>query len=292
MEKELIHHISHCISEKIADRVVYITSRSLSGGCINNGFEFITNRGSYFVKTNSVSRYPGMFYTEAKGLEILRNSFPGTVPGVIYAGEFEQTAFLILQFIGSGSKTHGYWQDFAVKLASLHRHTAEKFGLDHDNYIGSLPQQNKQYDTWTEFFITQRLKPLLTKAVASGLFDSNTSKKFDVLFAKLDRLIPSEKPALIHGDLWSGNVMTDEKGEFCLIDPAVYYGHREVDLAFSTLFGAFPDAFYETYHDVFPLEEDWKQRIGLFNLYPLLVHLLLFGSSYYPDVKRNLEKYL
>jgi protein-ribulosamine 3-kinase len=89
-----------------------------------------------------------------------------------------------------------------------------------------------------------------------------------------------------------GNVMTDKKGEVCLIDPAVHYGHREVDLAFSTLFGAFPDAFYETYHDVFPLEEDWKQRIGLFNLYPLLVHLLLFGSSYYPDVKRNLEKYL
>jgi protein-ribulosamine 3-kinase len=188
-------------------------------------------------------------------------------------------------------KKTNYWKDFAQKLAQLHKNTAPIFGLDHDNYIGSLPQSNRQTQKWTDFFISQRLEPLVTKAVASGLLDSQTAQRFDRLFSKLDQLIPEEKPALLHGDLWSGNVMTDEHGEVCLIDPAVYYGHREVDLAFSTLFGAFHGEFYEAYNEAFPLEKGWKQRIDLFNLYPLLVHLILFGRSYYHQVISTLEKF-
>jgi protein-ribulosamine 3-kinase len=96
----------------------------------------------------------------------------------------------------------------------------------------------------------------------------------------------------LHGDLWSGNVMCDETGSVCIIDPAVYFGHREAEIAFTNLFGAFPSDFYDTYNQVFPLEKQWRSRIDLFNLYPLLVHLLLFGSSYYSQVKSGVEKYL
>lgn len=292
MNSGLIRKLERVVQKETGISVTYLKNRPLSGGCINNGYEFVTDRGSFFVKTNFAGRYPGMFSAEARGLQILASANVMKIPGVIASGEFENTSFLVLEFIHSASKTPNYWTDFAQKLAQLHKNTALFFGLDHDNYIGSLQQSNRQTQKWIEFFISQRLEPLVTKAIASGLLDSQTAQRFDRLFSKLDQLIPEEKPALLHGDLWSGNVMTDEKGEVCLIDPAVYYGHREVDLAFSTLFGAFPVEFYDVYNESFPLEKGWKQRIDLFNLYPLLVHLLLFGRSYYTSVKSNLENYV
>jgi protein-ribulosamine 3-kinase len=291
MNQNLIQSIQQKISEHLEIQISHIKNCSLSGGCINNGFEFVTSAGSFFVKTNSADRYPGMFYAEAKGLQLLTTSNALKIPWVIASGEFENTSYLVLEFIHSASKKTNYWKDFAQKLAQLHKNTAPIFGLDHDNYIGSLPQSNRQTQKWTEFFVAQRLEPLVTKAVASGLLDSQTAQRFDRLFSKLDQLIPEEKPALLHGDLWSGNVMTDEHGEVCLIDPAVYYGHREIDLAFSTLFGAFSAEFYEAYNEAFPLEKGSKQRIDLFNLYPLLVHLLLFGRIYSSAIIRTLEDF-
>ncbi len=292
MEQQLVNRILDEISLKTEFQITHKGTRSLSGGCINDGYEFMTSTGSFFVKTNSASKYPGMFNAEARGLAVLTATKSLNIPEKIANGEFENTSYLVIEFIYSAPKKGNYWKDFAVKLASLHQHTDDKFGLDHNNYIGSLPQLNKKCADFPEFFISRRLEPLVAKAVDTGYFDSLTAKKFDSLYGKLAQLIPEEKPALLHGDLWSGNVITDELGNVCLVDPAVYFGHREAELAFSTLFGAFPVEFYDVYNESFPLEKGWKQRIDLFNLYPLLVHMLLFGRTYYSPVKSILKDFL
>jgi protein-ribulosamine 3-kinase len=292
MHQPFIQHIEHRLCLLRGKQVNLVNIRSLSGGCINNGYEFVTDDGSVFIKTNSAYRFPGMFQTEAEGLKLLAQSQSIRIPKVIEAGQFEDNAFLILEFIHNNPKKDDYWLDFGQKLAILHRNTAPFFGLDHDNYIGSLPQINHYNPSWPDFFISSRLQPLVKQAFSQGLADKELVRLFDQLYNRFDSLIPDENPALLHGDLWSGNVITDEHGQVCLIDPAIYYGHREADVAFSTLFGSFPDIFYQAYNENFPLEKNWQHRIDLFNLYPLLVHLLLFGSSYYGQLKCALSKYL
>jgi 5-methylthioribose kinase len=131
-----------------------------------------------------------------------------------------------------------------------------------------------------DFFILERLEPLVKIAYNKRLIDNKLNKQFNILYSKLNSLIPQECPSLIHGDLWSGNFISDENGEVCIIDPAVYYGHREAEIAFTKMFGGFSHSFYEYYNDYFPLEKDWQKRIDLFNLYPALVHLILFAPHF------------
>jgi fructosamine-3-kinase len=160
-----------------------------------------------------------------------------------------------------------------------------------NNYIGSLNQKNDYCDTWSEFYATQRIMPLIRLA-----FDQHKCTKEDValtesLCKRLYTLFPEEKPVLIHGDLWSGNFMSDADGQPVIYDPAVYYGSREMDVAMSLLFAGFDKSFYEYYNDAFPLESNWKGRIQLCQLYPLLVHLNLFGGHYYYSVMDVIKKY-
>ncbi len=292
MNQSLFDHLVYLLSLHTGQSVQFLKKRSLSGGCINNGFEMVTNTGSYFIKTNTAKRFPGMFEAEAAGLIMLAKTGCLRIPSVVLYGEHEDTSYLILEFIRSGNRKTDFWDDFGFGLASLHKNTTSLFGLDHNNYIGSITQSNKNSASWSDFFINQRLYPLLLKAEQQGLAEKNLVRQFEHLFSRMDSLIPDEKPALLHGDLWGGNVLSDETGSVCLIDPAIYYGHREADLAFSTLFGAFPHRFYDSYNTAYPLEKEWQSRIDLFNLYPLLVHLLLFGSSYYGQIKNCLTKYL
>jgi fructosamine-3-kinase len=165
------------------------------------------------------------------------------------------------------------------------------FGLDSDNYIASLHQKNHQTDNWADFFIEQRLEPMLGMAYFDKLIPLDFLKKFQTIYTKMNSLFPKEKPALLHGDLWSGNVICDQNGKPCLIDPAIYYGHREMDLAFSRLFGGFDSRFYEAYESILPLEPDFESRIGIYNLYPLLVHLNLFGTAYLPGIEKIIKRF-
>jgi len=233
-----------------------------------------------------------MFEAELLGLNLLRATETICLPKPVCAGASEDKTFLILEFVSSAPKSGDYWTDFGQRLAELHQQSNPFFGLNHDNYIGSLPQSNTQLASLTEFMITQRFEPLVRQSREQGLVEKGLVLQFEKLYHRLEHLIPDEKPALLHGDLWSGNVMTAHDGAVCLIDPAVFYGHREAELAFTTLFGAFPQEFYEAYHFSFPLEQDWKQRIDLWNIYPLLVHLLLFGSSYYSQISSIVRKYI
>jgi fructosamine-3-kinase len=244
------------------------------------------------MKVNDGKTFPKMFESEALGLQLLNKAIPAIAPEVIAAAEKEEKIFLLMQWITEGNPVSDFWRDFAVKLATLHRNHQEFFGLDHDNYIGSLAQTNETANDWISFFILRRLEPLLKKAIDEGKMEKEMHRSFEKFYTKLDAIFPVEKPSLIHGDLWSGNFMIGEDGFVRLIDPAVYYGHREMDLAMTKLFGGFDRSFYQHYNEVFPQEKDFDKRADVYNLYPLLVHVNLFGGHYAAEVGSIVRRFI
>lgn len=260
-----------------------ISRTAVGGGSINSCSRVVTDGGIYFLKENSAERFPGMFEAEAKGLALLRNTNTFCVPGII----LQESGRLFLEWL---EKDKGSWRDAGKKLAQLHKNTSTTFGLDHDNYIGSLPQSNKQHTTWTEFFAAERMLPQLKLARDQKKIDAALVAKGENFCRALDEIFPAEPPALLHGDLWSGNFFFSSQGP-SIFDPAVYYGHREMDLAMAKLFGGFDEEFYKGYEEEFPLEKNWEARVDLCNLYPLLVHVNLFGGGYAGEVKNILAKF-
>ncbi len=263
----------------------------VGGGCINDAHVVVTDRGRFFVKYNHARRYPGMFEAEARGLEVLKKADELSVPEVIGTGESGDLAFLMLEYIDSQPQEKDFWENFGRGLARMHKHTSPNFGLDHPNYIGSLPQSNAFSESWEDFFINQRIQPQLRLSRESGKTDRELEKKFERLFARLGEFFPAEPPALLHGDLWSGNYMAGNKGEAVIIDPAVYYGHRYMDLGMSKLFGGFAPDFYKAYHAEYQLYAGWQQGIEIANLYPLMVHVNLFGGGYLGSVNSVLRRF-
>ena len=263
----------------------------LSGGSINDAFMIETAEGKYFLKYNRASAYPGMFEQEAKGLKILYDAGEIRVPELIGFGEAAEYTYLVLEYLESTGRKQNFWEDFGRKLAFLHRHTNDYFGLDHDNYIGSLKQYNKCYESWLQFFIEERLMVQMEMAGRSGLLSSSMQQAFERIFESLDSIFPDEPPALIHGDLWSGNFMVDEKGQACIIDPAVYYGHREADLAMTMVFGGFDSRFYSSYLEEYPLPDGWEHRSDIYKLYHIMNHLNIFGTGYYSQAIRLMNSY-
>jgi protein-ribulosamine 3-kinase len=263
-----------------------------SGGCINNGGRLQTNQGDFFLKWNDAARYPGMLNAEALGLQKLLSASVIRIPNVVLVNQTAKFQFLLLEFIEHGTPSLKHWQLFGEQLAALHRISAEMYGFPSDNYIGSLPQSNQHGNDWIKFFIAKRLSPQVDLAIKSGKITSNVEGMFFKLYEKLPLLITKEKPALLHGDLWSGNKLVDNMGNPCLIDPAVYSGHREVDIGFTKLFGGFPQAFYDSYNAHFPLENGLEERLRIYNLYPLLVHLNLFGETYLNQVVSILKHFV
>ena len=263
-----------------------------SGGCINQGGRLRTTAGPFFLKWNDAWKFPKMFEVEAKGLSILRAPKVIDVPRVVTSGVSGAFQYLLLEYIDEAKRSKRYWENFGKCLADVHRIDAAHFGLDHSNYIGSLKQNNIQSLTWIDFFITHRLQAQLKIAADDNRVDIGVLKAFDILFGKLEELLPAEKPSLLHGDLWNGNVMVNNKGEPCLIDPAVYFGNREVDLAMTQLFGGFDRLFLESYHDSYPLLSGNEERFDIYNLYPLLVHVNLFGGGYLAQVMSILKRFV
>lgn len=233
-----------------------------------------------------------MFAAEAKGLKLLHNAGAIHIPEVVTEGLAGPWQFLVLEFVEERHQSRTYWTDLGQQLASLHRHTSATFGLDHDNYIGSLPQRNTPAEKWIDFFITQRLEVQVKLAIDHGKLGAETVRLFGMLYRKLGELLPEEKPSLLHGDLWSGNLITNAEGKPCLIDPAVYYGHREAEIAFTTLFGGFSAHFYHSYHEAFALQPGYAGRCDIYNLYPLMVHVNLFGGGYASQVVSILRQWV
>lgn len=261
----------------------------IGGGCINNALKVDTNTGRFFLKWNVNAG--DMFEAEADGLKTLQNASTIKIPAVLGLGSEEEKDYLLLEWVENGVIQKETWKIFGQQLALMHRTTQDQHGYHRDNYIGSLAQINSKHPSWHSFFIEERLMPQLRLARSKKLVDKKLSDQFESLFSKLGELIPAEKPALLHGDLWSGNYMITAAGEPCIFDPAVYFGHRETELAFTTLFGGFDREFYLAYNEQFPLEKGFEDRIDIHNLYPLLVHVNLFGTSYLSGVVSTLKKY-
>ena len=269
-----------------------ISVEHICGGCINKAARIKTTYGTFFVKWNSIGRYPNMFEVEARGLMLLKEQLVIKIPVVIALGEADKDAYLLMEYVETGLKTPNFWNNFGASMARLHKVTGQYYGLDTDNYIGCLIQHNQPHANWTSFFIKERLEPQIKLALDTGAINSGIVKKFDALYKKLETFFPLEPPSLIHGDLWSGNFIATPDEQACIYDPAVYYGSREMDIAMSKLFGGFDKQFYESYNLHFHLQEDWEDRIDVYNLYPLLVHVNLFGGGYVSQVKGILDSLL
>lgn len=263
----------------------------ISGGCINNAVKLETNLCAFFVKWN-IQDLENMFQIEAKSLNILRKANEFYIPEVIGFGKYLDKAYLTLEFIDEGFKTEKYWQNFGVALAKLHQHQGVSFGLDFDNYIGSLIQHNDYLEDGIQFFIEKRLRTQAGLALYNHKISKTLYDRLEQFYKFLPDLLPQEKPSLLHGDLWSGNAIIGKNNEPVLIDPAIYYGNREIEIAFTKLFGGFSKIFYNTYEEAYPLEKGFQQRIEIYNLYPLLVHVNLFGKSYLSGIEKVLKKYL
>lgn len=287
----LSNHIAQKLSIHFNETVYIENQTQVFGGDINRTFHLQTNIGAFFLKLNE-GHFKDMFEKEFDGLQLLHQTKTIKIPAPVLYGNFESNIFLITEFIQKGNIAKDFWKTFAHQLADLHKNSNDKFGLSSNNYIGSLHQQNTYCESWNEFYATQRLMPLVQLA-----FDQNKLNRQDVLLAdklykRLYNLFPEEQPALVHGDLWNGNFMADKNGVPVIYDPAVYYGNREMDIAVSLLFGGFDNSFYDHYNEAFPLQPNWKERVQLCQLYPLLVHLILFGGAYYNKVLRIIKNYV
>lgn len=260
---------------------------SLSGGDINEVFLLECTFEKFVIKVNAANKFPAMFEAEAKGLAILEATNSFKIPKVRAVGIHREISYLLMEHISPGNPSTTFWEEFASCLVKLHRTTQKTFGLNHDNYIGSLPQFNNTETTNTDFYINQRLKPQLRTASNKGYRFS----KMDIFYKNIESEIPNEPSSLIHGDLWSGNYLVSQNDRPTLIDPAVSFASREMDIAMMKLFGGFAETTYGVYEEQFPMKNNWQDRVDIWQLYYLLVHLNLFGAGYYTQVKAIVDRY-
>ncbi|HEY6476175.1 MAG TPA: fructosamine kinase family protein [Polyangia bacterium] len=267
-------------------------ARAIAGGDINRAYAVTLADGRrLFAKANGRAQR-GMFAAEARGLAWLAEAGALRIPEVVAVSRAEEPhQFLVLELVPTGTPARDFDERLGRGLAALHRHGAPTFGLDHDNFIGWLPQGNAAAPTWAEFYRARRLEPLLRRAADEGLASPRMRRGFDRLFAALEDLVgPPEPPARLHGDLWGGNLLCDDRGAPCLIDPAVYGGHREIDLAMMLLFGGFGARVFDAYAEAAPLADGHPGRVTLYQLYPLMAHVNLFGGGYVGSVEAALDR--
>jgi protein-ribulosamine 3-kinase len=266
--------------------------RAVGGGSINNAYRITTSHDQqWFCKINEAGRFPDLFVLERQGLALLGAKEAIRVPQVIACEVIAGKQVLILEWIDEGLRSDGFWKAFGQQLARLHRVSSQEFGLPIHNYMGALPQSNIPSPDWVDFFTHQRLEPQVKLAADKGFFGGREVKQFQGLYHVLDSIFEKEPPALLHGDLWSGNFLCDAQNLPVLIDPAVYFGHRSMDLAMTTLFGGFERPFYEAYDHHFPFPPNHREQWDICNLYPLLIHLNLFGKSYIGNILHTIQRF-
>jgi fructosamine-3-kinase len=280
--------LSEAVGAALGARVVKL--EPVSGGDINHALRATLGDGTrVFVKTQA--RAPaGFFACEAEGLSWLAAAKTVRIPEVLAVSE--APAFLVLEHIEPGRPARDHDERLGQALAALHRAGAPSFGFARDNFLATLAQANAPRASWAQFYAEQRLQPLAATARKRGFLDRGFERALEHVLERMPALCgPSEAPSRLHGDLWGGNAIVDAQGGPVLIDPAVYGGHREIDLAMMKLFGGVGARVVDAYDEAFPLAPEHAERVALYQLYPLLAHVCLFGSSYVSGVKRALERY-
>ena len=290
------HVLEKTIEDVCGPEITITERRPVSGGDINAACVLTLSDGSkVFLKENT--KVPGDYFkAEAKGLLALSSAGVIEIPKVLAEGRDGAVLFLMLSYIRGGAKKTSFWYDFGRRLALLHKTDTspftegKKYGFSSDNFIGATRQINTPSDSWTGFFRSCRLEPQFK--AAWGHFDPLMKKKINYLINHLEEwMTEPEYPSLLHGDLWGGNYMVSQDGSPVLIDPAVYVGNREADLAMTELFGGFHNDFYSGYEDEAGVPEGYEKRRDLYNLYHMLNHLNLFGGSYMHGVRNIIVRY-
>ncbi len=279
---ELEQWLEECEQTRIAAR------QPLAGGDICETEMITTEDGREFCIKQQPAAPDDFFACEAAGLQALRENGSVRVPEVYGVSQ----SFIVMEYIAPGGKGGDYWPNLGAELAHLHSAPAPYFGFHHNNYCGRTLQPNSRYDNGHDFFCRERLIYQGKLALEQGYLSNEELEDLGKLCERLPELIPEQAPALLHGDLWSGNIHSDVHHRPVLLDPACYWGWPEADIAMTRLFGGFPESFYQGYQQVRSLEPGWQGRTPIYNLYHLLNHLNLFGSSYHPSVTNILDHYV
>ena len=280
--------IAAAISKATGTSFTITDTRSVSGGCINQGYRVIGNNNSYFVKLNQASQVQ-MFQAEALGLTQMYETSTITIPRQTCWGVAGNSSYIVLEWLNLGRGNSNSWLKMGRQLAQMHRQgIADRFGWEIDNTIGSTPQINTWMDNWADFFAEQRIGYQLRLANRKGGNFSNPDKIIETVREKLANRQPIA--SIVHGDLWSGNADITVEGNPTTFDPATYYGDREVDIAMTELFGGFPPAFYQGYNQQWQLDSGYERRKSIYNLYHIINHFNLFGGGYGSQAKRIIQQ--
>jgi len=292
--KQIFQSIQKLVKSTLGfDRFITATKR-VSGGCIAEAFQVILDDGTLlFVKVTSGQ--DNSLSAERDGLESLGSTNTIAVAQAIAAQTDDTCSVLILEWIQSSSPQREFWSRFGHQLAELHQanQSVSQFGYFQNNFIGSTQQTNSWRDDWSDFFAQFRLAFQGDLALERNLIDTTQRKNLDRLIEKLPGLLaPAQtSPALLHGDLWSGNFLCDTNQNPVIFDPAVFFGHHEYEFSIAKLFGGFDSTFYEAYHEVIPEDAGTAERIEIYQLYHLLNHLNLFGRNYWSACQAIISKY-
>jgi protein-ribulosamine 3-kinase len=281
--------IGRAISDAIGRTLPTGSAWPLGGGDINSAYRYEAGEESWFVKVNRDDRLP-MFEAEAAGLALLAQPGAPRVPAVVTSGMADGYAFLVLEYIPLKAANAAAQARLGERLAVLHDVTAERFGWERDNTIGTTPQINTPTDDWVTFYRERRLRPQLALAADNG--HAQLLALAEPLLARLEVLFAgySPRPSLLHGDLWAGNAAVSTAGEPVIFDPACYFGDRETDIAMTELFGGFTGSFYDAYRQAMPLDAGYPVRRDLYQLYHVLNHLNLFGGGYRARAANLIER--
>lgn len=307
--KKIFTSLGNAFSSLYGKDIRLLRTFKLNGGDINKAYGIELSNGiDVFMKANEKQKVD-MFICEQENLLAISSTNSIAIPNILAVGtddgEEVGYSFLLMEYVPEVEKPSDFWENFGNDLANMHKADTsafvdgKKFGFLKDNYIGNTKQINTPNDSWVEFFKINRLLPQFN--LAKKYFDEEYIKKFDILLDRCDEvLIEPIKPSLVHGDLWSGNVLCGKNPQSkddlkkvgaVLIDGACYVGHCEVDIAMSELFGGFESKFYESYKKNGLLQEGYSKRRDIYNLYHVLNHLNIFGTTYLSAAKTIIDKY-
>ncbi len=288
-----LHRISDQISEHTGRTFKPESVDSVSGGCINTAIIVGDGATGFFVKLNAAHCLP-MFEAEADGLRELAEANALRVPSPVCQGADDACAWLVLEHLATlGTPSRPDWNGLGRGLATLHRHRNDMHGWHRDNTIGSTEQVNTRSAMWIDFLRDHRIGFQLNLASSNG-FHGRLQARGERLIDAMGIFFRSYTPeaSLLHGDLWSGNIGFLENDEPVIFDPAIYFGDRETDIAMSELFGGFSRTFYSAYQSAWPLDNGFRVRKHLYNLYHLLNHLNLFGQGYLAQCEATIDRLL